>query len=217
MQHKVAQLKSQASQQAAAQSACSLAGRRVSQQAKAREERPLAVEVIIQTCLLCQLYGHPVEETWVSHSKFASGIDTDDTIHAPKECAKTNYSCNETFLGRADKFPCRSKNGLRKQGKKTGLGFYCGQWGSVGDEGSVYMAQGLNVLNFLMSPKEGASELFNQLAQSDVGQREGEKGKLESCQLSNNKNGIRLCITRRWKRAACIFLRGLFWCLKYVS
>lgn len=86
----------------------------------------------------------------------------------------------------------------------------------MGDEGSVYMAQGLNVLNFLMSPKEGASELFNQLAQSGVGQKGRGKGKLESCQLSNNKNGIRLCITRGWKRAACIFLRGLLWCLKYV-
>lgn len=40
----------------------------------------------------------------------------------------------------------------------------------------MYMAQGLNALNFLMSPKEGASELSNHLAQSDVGQKARGKG-----------------------------------------
>lgn len=45
------------------------------------------------------------------------------------------------------------------------------------------MGQCLSVLNFLMSPKEGASELSYQLAQM---RREGEMRKLHSCQQASN-------------------------------
>lgn len=49
--------------------------------------------------------------------------------------------------------------------------------GGAGMSVSVYMAHSLEVLNFFMSPKEGASELSNQLPQSGVGQKGGGKGK----------------------------------------
>lgn len=56
--------------------------------------------------------------------------------------------------------------------------------------------------------KEGASELPYQPAQM-WGRRERGKGKAQKLS-ANVKNVIRLCITRGWERAACIFLNGLF-------
>ena len=57
------------------------------------------------------------------------------------------------------------------------------------------MDQDLSILNFLTSSREGASELSSQFSYM-WGRRGGERGKLDKCQQSSIKNGIRLCYVR---------------------
>lgn len=51
------------------------------------------------------------------HPKFGSDVETDKATHTPKRYKKFCYSHNETFRVA----PKQVQNGLKKQGKETGL------------------------------------------------------------------------------------------------
>ena len=72
----------------------------------------------------------------------------------------------------------------------------------------------LSILNFLTSPREGASEQSSQFSYT-WGRRGGERVKLDKCQQSSVKDGIRLCYMRGkelhiyfW--VACFAIRSMY-------
>lgn len=66
-----------------------------------------------------------MEADGLYHLKFGLDVKADNATHISKGYEETYYSQNEVFYREQGRLPGRSENGLRKEGRMTGLRF-CG-------------------------------------------------------------------------------------------
>lgn len=110
--------------------------------------------------------------------QFGLSVWTDDATYSAKGHENIYYSQNETFFEEQGKHPSWSRMTWARNGLKKGFSFYCGQGWS---QGEYSMSWSLHALNLPSSAKGMGVQAFL-LARPDMGKREREMGKLESCQ-----------------------------------